>query len=1102
MTPAPGKAAAPAPRLAPAAAATIRMRQGAAGPGNAASMAVAQRAPSATSGRTAPGSGNAAMVQAQRTVPVAAHDDPAEREAERVARHVVETMQSTLVVTEAPRVIARQPSGATPFGAPSEAGLAAAATAGAPLPPGVRRFMESRFDADFSGISVHTDDRAARLADGMGARAFTHGKHMFFARGQYQPDTPGGAELIAHELAHTIQQGAAPKHTALAPSQASRVQRASVLGFDLSFSPRDWAAKQANLLPGFTLLTVILGRSPINGVQVDRSPANVIRAVITLLPLGVLIVQALDRYGIIDKVGGWVSAQIDTLKLTADTIGGAFAAALGAIELTDPSGSWERIKRIFTEPIDRIRQFVGGLVAGVIQFVKDAVLRPLADLASKTPAWDLLTALLGKNPITGDEVPQTAETIIGGLLKLAGEEEVWKNIQASGAIAKVAAWFTGAKAGLIAFVQQIPALFVATLRSFVIEDLLNLPGAIARVFRLFGDFASKFIGWVGNALLRLLEIVVTAVSPDAWAYIKKTGAALKKILKDPMPFVGNLVKAAKLGLQNFADNIGTHLKTALISWLTGALEGVYIPQALSLAEIGKFALSVLGLTWAQVRAAIVKALGPAGEKIMSGLEKAADFIIALVTGGPAALWEMIKEKLTDLKDTVIEGIKDFVISTIVKAAIPKLIAMFIPGAGFVAALVSIYGTIKSFIEQLGKIAAAVKAFIDSIVAIAEGQIGGAAKKVEGTLASVLPIVIGLLAGFLNLGNVSAKVMAIIKKVQAPVLKARDAAIAWLIDKAKKAFAWLFGKGDKDAKPDERTEEQKRQAKLAAIAEAEKLLHPEDFEEHEVQAKLGPIRKQHKLLTLNLVVDSRKDETETVHFVASASENEIGQQKQVKVAAAVQVTPVPVDSWIRVQSDYEQVTTSASVKKRTAAGLETPVAFRTAKIDGGGNTRSYKDETNKWIWENFTHGSKLVWAVGGAKFKLVPKKRGQEVIRAEFYGDSESIRDGIKSQRLPSLQSNAPSGYFLSQNPKLEKTFDSAKQNAPVPVGEASADHEPSIVKHWNGGGNNAIQSYRENWNKDPTTYQIISKWLNSKLGGKGGGKYTDDAGVSFRGPGE
>ena len=96
----------------------------------------------------------------------------------------------------------------------------------------------------------------------------------------------------------------------------------------------------------------------------------------------------------------------------------------------------------------------------------------------------------------------------------------------------------------------------------------------------------------------------------------KTGAALKSILKNPMPFLGNLVRAAKLGFSNFADNFGTHLKAGLIDWLTGSLQGVYIPKAATLPELGKMAMSVLGITWAQIRGKIVTALGPNGERIM------------------------------------------------------------------------------------------------------------------------------------------------------------------------------------------------------------------------------------------------------------------------------------------------------------------------------------------------------------------------------------------------------------------------------------------------------------------------------------------------------
>jgi hypothetical protein len=599
------------------------------------------------------------------------------------------------------------------------------------------------------------------------------------------------AEASKTEIRKTEVRAAETPKTEIRKAEAPQAQPIRrIFGIDLPGldTVLDKFADWANVIPFFRLFTIVLGMNPINRARVDPSGANILRAAVELIPGGGLIVKALDTYGIFEKGGAWLEQQVATLGMVGSAIFDALMSFLHATDLSHlvlhPIDSWDDAKRIFTEPIDRLKAFFKSVAQGFIDLIKDAVLKPLAALASKTPAWDLLCALLGENPITEEPAPQDASAIIGALMKMAGQEEVWQNIQTSGALAKVAAWFGGAKADLIAFIKQIPALFVAALKSFVIEDLLDLPGAIGRVVGMFGDFAAKFIGWVGKSLLKLLEIVIKAVSPGAWAYVQKTGAALKSILMNPMPFVGNLVKAAKLGLQNFADNIGTHLKTGLIEWLTGALTGVYLPKALSLAEIGKFALSVLGLAWTQIRGKIVKALGPTGETIMKGLEKAADFIVALVTGGPAAVWELIKEKLSELKDTVIDGIKGFVESSIIKVAIPKLVAMFIPGAGFISAIISIYGTIKSFMEQLGRIAAAVAAFIDSIVAIAEGQIAGAAKKVESALAGVISIAIGLLAGFLGLGGISDKVMAVVKKVQAAVDKAVDAAVAWIIGKAK------------------------------------------------------------------------------------------------------------------------------------------------------------------------------------------------------------------------------------------------------------------------------------------------------------------------------
>ncbi|HEX7839492.1 MAG TPA: DUF4157 domain-containing protein [Kofleriaceae bacterium] len=88
---------------------------------------------------------------------------------------------------------------------------------GRPLEPAVRSFMEPRFGRDFSDVRIHDDARAARSAQAIGARAFTVGRHIVFAEGQYDAHGARGQNLIAHELTHTIQQADRGPAVALAP---------------------------------------------------------------------------------------------------------------------------------------------------------------------------------------------------------------------------------------------------------------------------------------------------------------------------------------------------------------------------------------------------------------------------------------------------------------------------------------------------------------------------------------------------------------------------------------------------------------------------------------------------------------------------------------------------------------------------------------------------------------------------------------------------------------------------------------------------------------------------------------------------------------------
>jgi hypothetical protein len=728
----------------------------------------------------------------QRFANVSSPNDRAEVEAVQTARTVMRmsTPSAAPVQARTAGTIHRAsvPNAPALNPKPAHAPLPASG-GGGNLPAGVRKFMEPRFGADFSAVRVHTDDAAARKSTQLDAAAFTAGRDIHFARGRFQPDSAAGKELIAHELTHTIQQGTVTQCPA-GCTPAPVVRERPTTSTHRAGGILDWFADKANYIPGFRMFTVVLGVNPINMAAADRSAGNVLRAVIEFIPGGKLIGDALESHGIFDRIGGWVDQKLRTLAM----VGGSFKSAIDKfvanISATDilwvPGWGdlWESAKRIFTEPIERIKTFVGGLATEIIQFIREAILLPLAALAEGTKGYDLLKAVLGEDPVTGQPVPRNAETLIGGFMKLIGEEEIWENIKKANAIPRCWAWFQEAMNGLMGFVRSIPGKFVAAFKSLEVVDMILVPRAFAKIVMVFGSFLLEFLSWAGNATWKLLEIIFEVVAPTALPYLKKAAGSFKDILKHPIPFVANLVKAGKLGFEKFADHIDAHLKKSIIEWLTASLPSVYIPQKLDLKEILKFVLSVLGLTWANIRVKLVKAIGETAVKV---LETGFDIVMTLVTDGPAAAWDKIKDQLSDLKDQVIGGITNFVVETIVKKAVMKVVSLLIPGGAFLQAIISIYDTIMVFIDKLAKIIQVAKAFLDSMMDIASGKLENAAKKVESVLAGLLTLAISFLAGFLGLGKIADKVMEVIKKIRAPIDKALDFLVDWIVKAGKSLF---------------------------------------------------------------------------------------------------------------------------------------------------------------------------------------------------------------------------------------------------------------------------------------------------------------------------
>lgn len=156
-------------------------------------------------------------------------DTPQERDAERAAAGVSQSRESG-------RRTAGAASASGRGGAVPESVGTTLDSQGAPLASETRERMEGRFGSDFSQVRVHTDGTAARSAKEIRARAYTAGKDVVFAAGEFAPKTPAGEALLAHELTHVVQQGgqagliqrqAAPSNFPDRPQQAQTPPRMS-----------------------------------------------------------------------------------------------------------------------------------------------------------------------------------------------------------------------------------------------------------------------------------------------------------------------------------------------------------------------------------------------------------------------------------------------------------------------------------------------------------------------------------------------------------------------------------------------------------------------------------------------------------------------------------------------------------------------------------------------------------------------------------------------------------------------------------------------------------------------------------------------------------
>ncbi|MCK0113068.1 hypothetical protein MWU75_13035 [Ornithinimicrobium sp. F0845] len=628
---------------------------------------------------------------------------------------------------------------------------------------------------------------------------------------------------------------------------------------------------------------------------------------------------------------------------------------------------------------------------------------------------------------------------------------------------------------------------VDMLASKYVESRKALDSRIEELQAANKGLVDKAIGAIKGVINTIRELAAMLEN-----VLSRVAGVVGKIIKDPIGFLGNLIAGVKGGILKFRDNILEHLRKGLMGWLFGALAegGVELPESFDLKGIVKLLASLFGLTWRTIRDRILKRVGA---RAMGAIERGVEIFQVLASQGLGGLWEMLLEKLGNIKDMILEQVQEFVVVKIIKAGITWLIGLLNPAAAFIKACKMIYDIVMFFVANAARIGRFVNTVIDSVADIVRGNVSGVVDKINNVLGQMLPLIIGFLASAIGLGGIGKKIREIVNSLQKPFLKAVD----FVIDKglklagplirglkalggrakagAKRAFGRAksaFGFREKTPEEVAKDKRERLDKGMAAGVAAVNRFARKPVGKSLLAPLLSAIRIRYRMKSLEPVLTGRTwsvagtvnpSETRGTKAIGEDSiaeaKKHLGERYLVKATNRVgQVTSVLEDHGFVVLT-YD--------RQRTIGGTSQTMEGRPSFPVGT-------------FLENVkNNGPALVKAEGGAgqtAYTLDGRTLREQYhrVRAMFYkGDYQKHLEG----KLSAVTSMSPPGMFLCPGYGREPHL--------APIASASLDHRDSVALHWNTTGRSSNQAERSRFWTDETNLQVLCGGCNSRKGSRG-----------------
>lgn len=545
----------------------------------------------------------------------------------------------------------------------------------------------------------------------------------------------------------------------------------------------------------WSLIKKIIKYDPLRDEAVNATTVEILEDFLILIDKQTELEQMREK-GTLQKTADWLDTQVGTFNSLLGELRRLITAAWDAIQPANLVNIADNLSALADQAggfLQRVWDFASGVALKVLELVKESLLAWLSEQAATVRGYSLVKVIIGRDPFTQERVPRTVPNLIRGFMSLMdGGEEQYAQMVESGAIARIVGEIEAAVETLNMTPQSIIQLFTDIWDSMSIDDLIHPIDAFMRIIEKFGEPIGRLIAFVAE-IVRIVIMAILEIMNFPFDLIgniiTRALEAIDDIKKDPIGFLKNILRALKQGFVQFFDNIVTHLINGVTGWLMSELKDANIPVLtdFSLRGVISWILEVLNISMERIweKLAAHPRIGPARvariRSMINTLEGIWTFIKDVQERGMAAIWDKIQEQLSNLWNTVLDAVKNFVMERIVNRITARLLSMLDP-TGIMAVIngaMAFFNAIQSFIKYLREMLEVVNSFVNGVADLARGNVATAADYLERTMGQAMPVVIGFLANQVGLTGIGARIGEMLIAVRQMV----DEALTWLVNRA-------------------------------------------------------------------------------------------------------------------------------------------------------------------------------------------------------------------------------------------------------------------------------------------------------------------------------